>query len=417
MVDYGTPLGNLESAQRRPGSIQVSGWATDPETTVVDHGARVRRRRLGRRVHRVRKPARRRSVVLLARRRARLLVLAPGRLRARTACCVYAINVGAGSREPAARAAPRPSACPVGNFESATRSPGSVRLTGWAIDPDTADPATVHVYVDGGWGGAYTASGDRARPRGGVPRLRREPRLRHDRRDRGRHPPGVRLRDQRRARGAEPAARLPHRVGHAHRQLRVARRGARARCGSRGGRSIPTPRPATCTCTSTAVGAARTPRRGNRARRRHRVPRLRRRPRLRPTVAVGAGTHQVCVYAINVGPAAANPPLGCRTVVGHAHRQLRVGDRTGNAVRLTGWALDPDTANPVTCTCTSTAVGRRLRRVRQPRRHRRPRSPATDRTTGSTPPSPSRSGRHQVCVYAINVGPAAANPLLGCRSA
>ena len=31
-------------------------------------------------------------------------------------------------------------------------------LTGWAIDPDTAGPVTVHVYVNGAWGGAYVAS-------------------------------------------------------------------------------------------------------------------------------------------------------------------------------------------------------------------------------------------------------------------
>ncbi|HWF42176.1 MAG TPA: hypothetical protein VN683_08845, partial [Acidothermaceae bacterium] len=54
-----------------------------------------------------------------------------------------------------------PSGNPFGNLESVTDIGTGVQLTGWAIDPDTASPATVHVYVDGVWSGATTANLER----------------------------------------------------------------------------------------------------------------------------------------------------------------------------------------------------------------------------------------------------------------
>jgi hypothetical protein len=41
-----------------------------------------------------------------------------------------------------------PSGPPFGSFDLATGVPGGVRVGGWAIDPDTATPIPVHVYVD-----------------------------------------------------------------------------------------------------------------------------------------------------------------------------------------------------------------------------------------------------------------------------
>ncbi|MGZ4735358.1 MAG: CAP domain-containing protein [Acidimicrobiia bacterium] len=47
---------------------------------------------------------------------------------------------------------------PIGTFESATRLPGAIAVQGWAIDPDTAGPVAIHVYVDGLWDGQTTAN-------------------------------------------------------------------------------------------------------------------------------------------------------------------------------------------------------------------------------------------------------------------
>jgi len=48
---------------------------------------------------------------------------------------------------------------PIGVFESATSSqPGRVRIVGWTIDPMTANPIAVHVYVDGVFNAVLTAN-------------------------------------------------------------------------------------------------------------------------------------------------------------------------------------------------------------------------------------------------------------------
>ncbi len=49
---------------------------------------------------------------------------------------------------------------PFGSVDAVTGSVGSLRAAGWAIDPDTALPIPVHVYVDG-VGTAITADGSR----------------------------------------------------------------------------------------------------------------------------------------------------------------------------------------------------------------------------------------------------------------
>jgi hypothetical protein len=50
---------------------------------------------------------------------------------------------------------------PFGNFESLTTKGATVTLTGWALDPDTAGPIDVHLYVNGAWGGALSTTGVR----------------------------------------------------------------------------------------------------------------------------------------------------------------------------------------------------------------------------------------------------------------
>ena len=62
-------------------------------------------------------------------------------------------------------------------------------------------------------------------------------------------------------------------------------------------------------------------------------------------VAVGAGVHQVCAFAINVGPYGfTNPLLGCRSVTIDGSPTGYVDSVTGGAgtVRARGWAIDAD---------------------------------------------------------------------------
>ncbi|MEV4630283.1 fibronectin type III domain-containing protein [Micromonospora sp. NPDC049523] len=50
---------------------------------------------------------------------------------------------------------------PFGSVDGVTPGPAGLRVRGWAIDPDTANPVDVHVYVDGAFATSVNASGSR----------------------------------------------------------------------------------------------------------------------------------------------------------------------------------------------------------------------------------------------------------------
>lgn len=77
--------------------------------------------------------------------------------------CLFAIDVrGSANPQLGCKAVTRAGGSPFGSLDSATGAPGKVTVWGWAIDPDVKDPISVHVYVDGAWGGAYVADQARA---------------------------------------------------------------------------------------------------------------------------------------------------------------------------------------------------------------------------------------------------------------
>jgi len=64
--------------------------------------------------------------------------------------CVIATNVGAGADITlACQQVTVYAGTPIGALDAVVPSPGTVALWGWAIDPDTAAPIPVHLYVDG----------------------------------------------------------------------------------------------------------------------------------------------------------------------------------------------------------------------------------------------------------------------------
>jgi hypothetical protein len=76
--------------------------------------------------------------------------------------CVYGINTASGNANPQLGCRTvTVGGNPRGNFESVTATTGSVTVSGWALDPDSAAPINVHVYVDGRWTMASTADGSR----------------------------------------------------------------------------------------------------------------------------------------------------------------------------------------------------------------------------------------------------------------
>jgi hypothetical protein len=77
--------------------------------------------------------------------------------------CIYVINSGYGVANPllGCRSVRVPATAwdPFGSVDNATASAGVVTVSGWVIEPDTMTSAAgVHVYVDGRWRAARTAS-------------------------------------------------------------------------------------------------------------------------------------------------------------------------------------------------------------------------------------------------------------------
>jgi hypothetical protein len=77
--------------------------------------------------------------------------------------CVYGINAGPGGNgNPALGCRTVKVGTPVGNLEGYNTGPGTVTVVGWALDPDTTGPVSIHVYVDGTYAGQGVAN--RSRP-------------------------------------------------------------------------------------------------------------------------------------------------------------------------------------------------------------------------------------------------------------
>jgi SpoIID/LytB domain protein len=162
------PTGALEHAERTLAGISVSGWVLDPNTSGPTT------------VH-VYVNGQPRLVTVADQPRGDVAAAYPTHNASKgfsatvpldgavSRVCAYAINVGPGSnREVGCRTVGTP-VDPFGSFEAATGRPDGIAVSGWAIDPDTADPLSVHVYVDGVMRAAVRADGARGDVAGAFP--------------------------------------------------------------------------------------------------------------------------------------------------------------------------------------------------------------------------------------------------------
>ena len=140
--------------------------------------------------------------------------------------------------------------------------------------------------------------------------------------------------------------------------------------------------------------------------------------RLPLTDPITPGTHRVCATALRVsGSGSTN--LGCQSFTMRdsgigALEQLR---QTPAGVHATGWALDPDSADPVGVALT--VKGRPTRRLTAaaPRADIAAAHPANGARHGWATTWPLPAGTHQVCAYAANAaGTPGTGGLLGCRA-
>lgn len=140
------PFGSFDGAAGGPASVQVSGWAIDPDTSgAVQVHVYVDGRGTALLADRDRPDVGAAYPAFGSRHGFSAAVPAsPGR----RSVCAYAINVGAGTnRLLSCREVTVPTGDPFGSLDSATGVAGGIAVGGWAIDPDTASPIQVHVYV------------------------------------------------------------------------------------------------------------------------------------------------------------------------------------------------------------------------------------------------------------------------------
>jgi peptidoglycan hydrolase-like amidase len=135
----------------------------------------------------------------------------------------------------------------------------------------------------------------------------------------------------------------------------------------------------------------------------------------RATISASPGTHTVCAYAINVR-AGANQQIGCRTVFIPADPfgSVDVVRAGADGVRVSGWAIDPNTSNPIEVHVYVGTSGTPVLADRD-RPDIAAAYPSAGAKHGFDTVVPGRAGQ-TVCVYAINAGPGATQTL-ACRIA
>lgn len=87
-----------------------------------------------------------------------------------------------------------------------------------------------------------------------------------------------------------------------------------------------------------------------------------------------------------------------------------------NRLRVSGWAIDPDTAAPIDVHTYVDGAFAGATRADQPRPDVGNGYPGYGPNHGFNTVIPTTPGTHNVCTYAINVAYGNANMLLGCRS-
>ncbi len=135
---------------------------------------------------------------------------------------------------------------------------------------------------------------------------------------------------------------------------------------------------------------------------------------------ISPGTHQVCVYGIDHAPPGSNSHIACRTVdvpAGSPRGEV-VGLQTGvGAMRVYGWAIDPETTAPLDVHVYVDGVGRSITKADRAA----PALPTAYRGFGANHGFDTRfggigPGSHNVCTYAINIAGPGTNPPIDCRT-
>jgi hypothetical protein len=419
LVTNKAPIGSVDTVTSpTTGTIRVTGWALDPDTTAsipvhvyVD----------GRSVQAVTANGSRPDVGRVHGKGDAHGYSTTVRATGGThQVCVYAIDSSGGSNPSVGcRTVTVDNKLPVGSLDLARSVQGKLQVTGWALDPDTTNPISVHVYVDGRSVQAVTASGlrpdvGRAYGKGDAHgfdvTVPASP---------GQHQVCVYAIDS--TGGANPS------VGCRSTTVVNAAPIGSVDSVSSGMESF-TVRGWVLDPDTTAPIAAhvfvdgRSVQAVTAAETRADVGRVHGKGDAHGytvTLPATSGRHEVCVYGIDTW-GGSNPRIGCSTVDvnGTAFGALDTATVTSTAVRVTGWAIDPNTTSPISVHVR--VDGALVGAVRADRAR-----PDVDAAHGmgaahgfdATSTGSWATGAHSVCVYAIDSW-GGTNPLISaCRTA
>lgn len=382
------PTGNLEAANGGTGTVTVSGWAADPDTS----------RPIS--VHVYVDAA---SVAVLANASrpdvgthgfGTTIPAAAGMRKV----CVYAMNDGPGANTLLGCRDVLVTGSPQGNLETVSARSDGIFVSGWARDPDSEGPVSVHVYVNST---SRALRADLSRPdvgphgfSGVIPAGAGTYSVCAYAMDTGTDP-NVLL-GCRNVTVTGPSQLPP--TGN----LEAITVGQGAVTVSGWARDPDTTGPISVHVYVDSAGTSTTANLGRADVGAHGFS---------AQVPAAAGNRSVCAYAINDGPGS-HTLLGCRTVtVPGVTDRAPVGNletiaRTADGIRVGGWALDPDTASPISVHVYVDAAG-----VAWTADAARP----DVGPHGFNGVVPADGSRHSVCIYAMNANPGP-NTVLGCRT-
>jgi ribosomal protein S9 len=303
-IDAHVPFGDFESMKFVLGGVSITGWGLDPDTSdplqmhVYVDGAY-------------------NSTISATGYRSDVASLSPdyGTQRgfseilplssATHTICLWALNQGPGSVSQIGGCRTlKYEATPIGDIETAVGTVGGIYIRGWVVDPDVLSPVTFHAYVDGNFAAERTANATRA--------------------DVGEMFPGQ---------------------GNSH--------------------------------------------------------------GFDTTIPVSSGSHTICLWAVNRGGGEVAQIGTCRTVVADASPFGAVEGVASapGGISLTGWLIDPDSTAATGFHAYVDGAYVAAYTANVARADIAAKFPGTGTSRGFAVTVPTAPGKHEVCLWALNVGP------------
>ncbi len=316
-----------------------------------------------------------------------------------------------------------PAANPIGHLDFVQGGPASVRVVGWALDPETAGPINVAVYVDNAFAGNFQAALSRSDVAAAHPNYGSSHGF--DQAVRGIAPGNHRVCVYALNIGngtTNPTlgcatANVPTGNPTGHLDVVQATPGGFVMWGWTLDPDTAAPIAVHVTIDGRLVGVLTANQsRGDVA---AAFPLYGASHGFAAQLTSAAGTHTVCAYGMNVGGGSGNPSLGCRTVsvfAGNPIGHLDAVVVAPGSVAMWGWAIDPDTRAPTTVAVTVDGHSVTTLKADKSRPDVGGVYPAYGALHGFAQIVAIAGGTHNVCAVAANLLAGSADSTIGCRT-